>query len=151
MSNQLDDNPFVILQQILSKQAEQFDKQVGPFVKQGSDSWDQFSKMLQAGIANVGERTIQTKTQGQGTALQYTTNMKLDGSVLNEFPSNIPVANDLYWIRHNALVDKILADRQETINKVIDTIGTTVKGLVNPISFSPVDLVKLAELFKKTQ
>jgi hypothetical protein len=75
--------------------------------------------------------------------------LKVDGDILNEFPSNVPPANDLYWTRHTQLVDKVLADRQAIIEKSIETVGMTIKGLVNPISFSPIDLIRFVELFKK--
>ena len=48
----------------------------------------------------------------------------------------MPAPNDLYWTRHAQLVDKVLADRQAMIEKVIDTVGITIKGIINPISLA---------------
>lgn len=142
----LTEDPFAVFQQFFSKQNEQMSKQLEPFIKQGNDSWAKFSNMLDVANKDLSERTIETKANDE---IKYTTNLKVDGDIVNEFPSKVPPANDLYWTRHTQLVDRVLADRQAIIEKSIETVGTTIKGLVNPISFSPIDMVRLIDLFKK--
>ena len=67
-----------------------------------------------------------------------------------EFPNPAPSASDVYRIRHNQIVDETLSLQKEIITKVIDTIGSTIQKVINPISFSTGDLVSLANLFKKS-
>jgi hypothetical protein len=119
------------------------------FNKQAKDSWDQFSQMLQVANKDASQRTIATNTQGEGGA-NYKTEVRIDGDIINDFPSHVPDPNDIYWKRHTELVDRVLNERKEILLKVIDTVGTTITKMVNPISFSSVDVVKLAELFKKS-
>ena len=140
------EDPFALFQQFFSKQNEQINKQLEPFIKQGNDSWAKFSNMLDVANKDLSERTIETKASEE---VKYTTHLRMDGDILNEFPTKVPPANDLYWIRHTQLVDKVLADRQAIIEKSIETVGTTIKGLINPISISPIDMIRLVELFKK--
>jgi len=52
--------------------------------------------------------------------------------------------------RHNELVDEALAAQKEIIIKIIDTLGTIVQKVVNPISISSSDLVTLTSQFKKS-
>jgi hypothetical protein len=140
------EDPFALFQQFFSKQNELMSKQLEPFIKQVNDSWAKFSNMLDVANKDLSERTIETKASDE---IKYTTHFKVDGDILNEFPSKVPPANDLYWTRHSQLVDRVLAERQAIIEKSIETVGTTIKGLVNPISFSPIDMIKLIDLFKK--
>ena len=119
---------------------EQFNKQV-------KSSWDQFSQILQVANKDAGGRSIVTNTEGE---IKYKTDIKMDGDMLNDFPTNTPEANDLYWKRHNELVDKVMNERKDILLKVIEMAGTAMTKMVNPISFSTVDLVKMAEIFKKT-
>lgn len=137
---------FALFEQFFSKQNEQITQQLEPFIKQGNESWTKFSNMLDAANKDLSERTIETKAS---EVIKYTTHLKADGDILNEFPSNAPTSNDLYWTRHTQLVDRVLAERQAIIEKSIETVGTTIKGLVNPISISPIDMLKLVELIKK--
>jgi hypothetical protein len=139
-------DPFTLFQQFFSKQSEQINQQLEPFIKQGNDSWAKFSSVLDVANKDLSERTIETKGSDE---IKYTTHFKVDGDILSEFPSKIPPANDLYWTRHTQLVDRVLAERQAIIEKSIETVGSTIKGLINPISISPIDMIKLIELFKK--
>jgi hypothetical protein len=139
-------DPFTLIQEFFSKQTEQINKQLEPFIKQGNDSWTKFSNILDVANKDLSERTIETKASEE---VKYITHLKVDGDISNEFPSKVPPINDLYWTRHTQLVDRVLADRQAIIEKSIETVGATIKGLVNPISFSSVDMIKLFELFKK--
>jgi hypothetical protein len=54
----------------------------------------------------------------------------MDGDIINEFPSNPPDPNNLYWKRHIELGDKVLQERKDLGNKVIDTIGTAITKVI---------------------
>ena len=97
---------------------------------------------------DIGERVIETIIQGE-EIIKYKTTFKVDGDIINEFPNNVSETNNLYWKRHSELVDKVLQERKDLVNKVIDTTGTAITKVISPISFSTVDILKLAELFKK--
>ena len=96
-------------------------------------------------MKDAGERTIVTKF-GDST---YTTNIALDNDVTSEFPSEPPKDDDVYWKRHKDLVDNILDTRKEIVLKVIETAGTTIKGIINPISVSNIDIAKIIEGISK--
>lgn len=96
----------------------------------------------------INERTIETKIQGEASP-RYSTNITNTGDIVNQFPNQTPAQNDLYCARHTQLVDGVLSNRQATIDKIIDTVGTAIKGMINPASFSPVDLIKLIDTFRE--
>jgi hypothetical protein len=116
------------------------------FNKEAKESWNQFSQMLQVANKDASERAIVTNTKA-GTS--YKTDIRIDGDITNEFPEKVSEATDLYWKRHNELVDRVLNERKELLLKVMDLVGTTITKMVNPISFSTVDLVKMMEMFRK--
>ena len=118
------------------------------FTKLARDSWNNFLGTMQLAQKDVGERVIETVIQGEED-IKYKTTFKIDGDIINEFPTNIPDTNNLYWKRHIELVDKVIQERRDLVNKVIDTTGTVITKVISPVSFSTVDILKLAELFKK--
>ena len=125
---------------------ENVTKQIEQFNKQTQDSWEQFSKLLQTTFMDVGEKVIETNIQG-GPGYRTTVFLMEIGKM--NFRTPAPVLSDVYWVRDNQLVDETLALQKEIITKVIDTIGSTIQKVVNPISFSTGDIVSLANLFKK--
>lgn len=125
---------------------EQFNKQIEQFNTQANTSWGQLQKMLQTAYIDTIEKTIDTHAQG---GPGYKTIIKINGDVTNDFPNAAPNASDVYWIRHNQLVDQAVALQKEVIDKVLDTLGSIVQKLVSPISISSGDLVNLVNLFKK--
>ena len=125
---------------------EQFNKQVEQFNAEAKTSWEQLLKLLQTSYTDAAEKTIETNAQN---GPNYKTVIKIDGDVKNDFPSAAPNADNAYWIRHNQLVDGAVALQKEVIIKVIDTVGTTLQKVVNPISFSSSDLTNLINLFRK--
>jgi hypothetical protein len=130
-----------------NQHAEQFNKQIQPLTTLWNSTLTQFPNVVQAAVKQISERTIQVKIDGQANPT-YTTEITNTADIVNTFPSKVPDPTDVYWTRHNQLVDKYLTDRQDTINKVISIIAETVKGLINPISTmttAPVDLIKLIE------
>ncbi len=119
------------------------------FNKQAQDSWNKFAAIINTAVTDATMRTISTTIGGQGGAT-YKTTMKLsDGDITNEFPSQAPDVNNTYWVRHNELVTETLTTRKDIIMKVIETVGTTISTIIKPMSFGNIDLVKLAETFKK--
>jgi hypothetical protein len=117
---------------VIPPSLEQFDTQL-------KASWDQFLKLMQTSSTDAVEKTIETTSQGGSN---YKTVIKLDGDIKNEFPNPAP-ASDIYWTRHNQLVDEAVALQKEIIIKVMDTVGTIVQKIVSPLSISTSDLVSL--------
>ena len=125
---------------------EQFSKQIEQFNTEAKTSWEQLLKLLQTSYADATEKTIETSAQN---GPNYKTVIKIDGDVKNDFPSPAPGTNDVYWTRHNQLVDGAVALQKEIIVKVIETVGTTLQKVVNPISFSSGDFMNLINLFRR--
>jgi hypothetical protein len=125
---------------------DQFNKQIEQFNNQTKNSWEQLLKIVQTSYVDSTERTIET---GGKDGPLYKTILGLDGDLKNEFPNPSPAPNDVYWIRHNQLVDQALVTQKEIISKVIDTIGATIQKIVNPISMSGNDIFALMNLFRK--
>jgi len=109
------------------------------------ESWKKFGNLLERALKDAGERTIVTKF---GDSI-YKTSIALDNDVTSEFPSEPPKDDDVYWQRHKELVDKILDTRKEIVLKVIETVGNTIKGIINPISVSNIDIAKIIEGISK--
>jgi hypothetical protein len=115
---------------------------------QSKDQLNQFSKILEMALQDVTSRVIETSAQDQSGVKKYKTTVEADGDLINEFPSP-PIPNDIYFARHNQLVDGALSLQKEIINKVIETVGQIASKVVTPISISSTDLVNLAQLFLK--
>jgi hypothetical protein len=145
MSSDLTRNWFEGLGKVSNANSSLIDE----FTNQTRVSWEQFSKILQAANAQVTERVIETAIDANGVVTKYKTTIKLNGDLINEFPKDKPDENDIYWKRHTDLVNESLQTRKEIMLKVVETIGTTVRGIVNPINFSQVDIAKIIELIKK--
>jgi hypothetical protein len=126
---------------------EQFNKQIEQFNVQTKKSWEQLTRILQTSYVDSTQRTIETSAE-RGPV--FKTTIGLDGDLKNEFPNPAPEANDVYWARHNQLVDEALTTQKEIISKVIDTIGATIQKIVNPISISGNDISVLMNMFKKS-
>jgi hypothetical protein len=125
---------------------DQFNKQIEQFNTQARTSWEQLLKLLQTSYTDATEKTVETNAQN---GPNYKTVIKIDGDVKNDFPNPAPDANDVYWTRHNQLVDGAVALQKEIIIKVIDTVGTTLQKVVSPISFSSSDFMNLINLFRR--
>lgn len=97
----------------------------------------ELKKMLEAGAKNLETKTIETKA-GNSPKSSFKTDITLTGDIKNSFPTELPKVDDVYWVRHNELVDKVLDTRKEIILKAIEIAGTTVKGIINPISVTNV-------------
>jgi len=110
-------------------------------------SWQKFGELLERAINDAGERTIVTKFGDSS----FKTSVALDNDITNEFPATAPKEDDVYWKRHQELVDNILDTRKEIALKTIETVGITIKGVINPISVSNVDIAKIIENLMKKQ
>lgn len=126
---------------------DQFNRQIEQFNNQTKNSWEQLLKILQTSYVDSTQKTIETSGQAGPV---FKTTLGLDGDLKNEFPSPPPAMNDVYWVRHNQLVDQVLTAQKEIISKVIDTIGATIQKIVNPISISSNDVYALMNLFRKS-
>ena len=126
---------------------DQFNRQIEQFNDQTKNSWEQLLKILQSSYVDSTERTIETGGGQAGPV--FKTILGLDGDLKNEFPSPPPAMNDVYWVRHNQLVDQALTAQKEIVSKVIDTIGATIQRIVNPVSISSSDVSALMNLFRK--
>jgi|SRR5215216_1320345 len=132
----------------LVKMLNQFNSQMQLFNKDAKDSWNEFTNILKSASSEIGKRTIETRIADTQLTL-YKTQINLDGTIANEFSNTQVADSDIYWKRHSELVNEVMATRKEIILKVIETAGITVRGIVNPLSSSNVDLVKLLELLQE--
>ena len=106
-------------------------------------SFEAFGKLLQTAIDDSTTITIETadfKTEIKG----------LEFDIKNEFPKETPKEDDVYWKRHNELVDSIRKDRQEIYIKGMEIAAATIKGIINPISVSTIDFGKIFENLSKS-
>ena len=133
---------FVIWNSTWQKSLEIFDGNI-------KKSWDESTKMLVTANDDLKNKTISTTSKGQNN-ITYKTDITIEGDIINEFPGTPPDVNDIYWKWHTQLTERILDERKELLLKAIDSAGFAITKIMNPISFSSVDMVKLAELFKKT-
>lgn len=136
-------------EKIFSTWNSTWQKSIDEFDENIKKSWDESTKMLMTANDDLKKKTISTTSKGQNN-ITYKTDITVEGDIINEFPSTPPDANDIYWKWHIQLTERILDERKELLLKAIDTAGLAITKVMNPISFSSVDIVKLAELFKKT-
>jgi len=107
----------------------------------------QIRNMLETGAKDISTKTIETKS-GSSSKNTYKTDITATGDIKNSVPTEPPQTDDVYWNRHNELVDKVLQNRVEIILKAIEVSGTTVKGIINPISVSNIDVAKIIQSLK---
>lgn len=100
------------------------------------NSVDEIAKKIHIGFENAvkdaGKRTVKTKYGN--TVLTTDIGSEFDLDVNNDFPENAPEKDNVYWVYHKELVSKIVDVRKEILLKMIETTGTTIKGIVNPVS-----------------
>jgi hypothetical protein len=124
------------------------------FFKQAQEPWSHFATIVEAATKDAAQRTIITSFRGsqQGNAQEssaYKTTLDLvNGNITNEFPNQVPDSADVYWLRHSELVNETLSTRKELILKVIDTVGTTITTIIQPMNLTNIGLAKLADLSK---
>jgi hypothetical protein len=118
--------------------------------KQIKDALDQFPKILEKANQTVTETVISTNIGDLDSGIKYETTIRINGDIASKFPTSAPNENDIYWKTHMNEVNHVLQMRKDIILKVIDTVGSTVRGMVNPISFSTVDIARLVELFQSS-
>ncbi|MDH3677215.1 MAG: hypothetical protein OEQ12_02820 [Nitrosopumilus sp.] len=119
----------------------------GSIVGDAHKGIDQVNQIVKNAIDDAGKKTIQVKA---GNKTAYKTDISIDGDIANDFPSTLPKDDDVYWRRHKELVNNALEARKELQLKAIETIGTTVKSIINPISVGDVDLAGLIQTVIKS-
>lgn len=113
-----------------------------PLLTSLNKSFETFGNLLQKTIDDKTTITIETS--------DFKTDMKgLEFDIKNEFPAERPKEDDVYWKRHNELVDSIRKDRQELYIKGMELAAATIKGIINPISVSTIDFGKIFKNFTK--
>ena len=118
-----------------SKQTEDIGKQLKEWM-------DEISKQL----TTATDKIIKTEFTANGSKISYMTTINsITGNVTSNFPTAPASEEDIYWKLHMKLVDETLTTRKELQLKIIETVGTTVKGLFNPISVSNIDLVQIIQ------
>ena len=110
---------------------------------------DVVNDLAKKGLEDLNNILIETKVGSDKNANKYTTKISLGNDVVSTMPKEAPKVGDVYWARHNELTNKILDQRHELLVKAIETAGTTVKGVINPINFSNIDLENIISLLKK--
>jgi hypothetical protein len=89
------------------------------------DAWNSLATSLKGTLGDAAQNVI--VTQDQSGNVLFKTTVSLDGSVKNEFPATKPQTEDVYWTRHNALVDQAIQNRIQIVLKMMDTVGQVVK------------------------
>lgn len=118
-----------------------FFKSIEEFNNQTKQSWEKLFDILETTKTDITHRNIEVKIVGSKDIL-YKTTIGIDGDITNEFPSERPKEDDVYWKRYKELVDEALATRKELSIKVIETIGSTIRGMINPMNIPGLDVVK---------
>jgi hypothetical protein len=145
----MSDDEGKTLEKILGPGMSSWQNSLNLFNTHAKESWEQFTRMLQSANEDLKKKTICTSAKGQ-TSINYRTDITLEGDIISEFPNPPPKSDDVYWKWHTELTNRVLNERKELLLKAIDSAGFALTKIMNPISFSSVDLVKLAELFKRT-
>jgi len=94
---------------LFTQHVEQFNKQIQPLTTLWTDSFTQLPNIMQTAVKQLSERTIQVKIDGEPNP-RYTTEISNTGDIINNFPKEVPGPTDVYWTRHNQLVDRYLSD-----------------------------------------
>ena len=53
------------------------------------------------------------------------------GSISDEYPSQHPNKEDVYWERHKEQVDNALSMRKDLLLEIVKTIGNAVSGILS--------------------
>jgi hypothetical protein len=124
----------------LAQSQKDFDQKLKDLGTQANISVEAYQKVLDAAVDDATKKfntatkqVIETKSIDDANTVWYrTTIFGVGQSITNEFPKKQPDKDDLYWTKHQDLVQNALKTRQDLLNKIIETIGSTVGGLINP-------------------
>ena len=98
------------------------------------ENFQQILKAIKTGVDDIGKKTIITKF-GQSENQKFVTHIRVgDEDIENEFPAEAPTADNVYWKRHNELVNIYLETRRQIVLKAIEATGKAVTGIINPAS-----------------
>jgi len=96
-------------------------------------NFQEIKKMMESISKDLGNKTIVTEF-GTTDKQKFTTHIKVgDEDIQNIFPSEPPNGDNVYWKRHNELVNTYLDARKQIALKAIEVIGTAVTGIINPL------------------
>lgn len=116
---------------------------------------DQLKKMMDdisKQLTNATDKVIITEFSVGDTKKRYETKINaVSGNVTTTFEVTPTGEGDIFWKLHMKLVDEALATRKDLEMKIIETVGTTIKGLFNPISVSNIDLVQIIQAMLTTK
>jgi hypothetical protein len=76
-------------------------------------------------LAQLGDITIITKEQRNGSSFLYKTTVKISGDIENQFPS---VVTQIVWERHNSMVDETINGRKKALIKIIEMLGNILRS-----------------------
>lgn len=97
-------------------------------------NFQEIKKIIQTATKDLGNKTIVTKF-GEAEDQKFITHITVgDEDIENIFPSETPNADNVYWKRHNELVNLYLEARKQMVLKAIEVTGTAVTGIINPLS-----------------
>ena len=97
-------------------------------------NFKEIKKMIEVATNDLGNKTIITKF-GDGENQKFITHIKVgDEDVENIFPTDTPKDDNVYWKRHNDLVNIYLDARKQIALKAIEVTGTAVTGIINPLA-----------------
>jgi len=97
-------------------------------------NFQQINKIVKATTEDLGKKTIVTKF-GDAENQKFITHINpADEDIENIFPSDAPNSDNVYWKRHNELVNTYLEARKQMGLKAIETVGTAITGIINPLS-----------------
>jgi len=73
---------------------------------------------------------------GEEKNQKFTTHIQVaaDEDIENIFPTDSPKEDNVYWKRHNELVNTYLDARKQMVLKAIEATATAVTGIINPLS-----------------
>ncbi|HML02653.1 MAG TPA: hypothetical protein VK487_04685 [Candidatus Bathyarchaeia archaeon] len=115
-----------------------FEKKLADLANQAKISVDDFEKAYNNAVDTAVSKlkletsqVIETKSNADGK-VWYKTTIEALGSITNEWPTEEPSSDDLYWKTHKEQVDNALSMRKDVLLKIIETIGSTISGLINP-------------------
>ena len=122
----------------LDDMRKDFEKKLADLANQAKISVDDFEKAYNNAVDTAVSKlkletsqVIETKSNTD-SKVWYKTTIEALGSITNEWPTEEPSQDDLYWKTHKEQVDNALSMRKDVLLKIIETIGSTISGLINP-------------------
>ena len=127
------------IKQIIENLKKEWDQKFASICNQANISAENFQTHFENSLIDALEKfnafnTQKIQTTSDDGKVLYETSISGIESINNVFPVNQPKLDDIYWTRHNALVDKQLDTRKTLLTTIIQTIGSAIGGIINPAS-----------------